>query len=181
MPNETAVYHHSKDVSSHLLTGIPLCVSLLAAEKNLVHHWSSHQPCTHATTTIASTHFTFLCCFTYHSHRTWLDSTVDLPSVVKTVNPKQATLLLFKEDPGLVLPQLSLAACQLKVALHVVHVFGDQVDLGQLKTRISVAIDKVSSVGENFTEMCSTPHISQSIYHFYASYRTMYSRGCIDS
>ena len=155
-------------------------MSLLAAEKNLVHHWSSHQPCTHATTTIAFTHFTFLCCFTYHSHRTWLDITVDLPSVVKTVNPKQATLLLFKEDPGLVLPQLSLAACQLKVALHVVHVFGDQVDLGQIKTRISVAIDKVSSV-RRASRRCAALHTYHNRYTISASYRTMYSRGCIDS
>lgn len=79
---------------------------------------------------------------------------MDLPSTVKTVNPKQATLLLFSEDPSLVLPQLSLTASQLKVTLHVVNVFGDQVDLAQIRTRISVAIDKVS-VHIFVTEKCS--------------------------
>ena len=88
--------------------------------------------------------FTLLCCLTHRSHRTWLDYSVDLPNTVRTVNPKQATLLLFSEDPSLVLPQLSLTASQLKVALHVLNVFGDQVDLGQVKTRISAAIEKVS-------------------------------------
>ena len=79
---------------------------------------------------------------------------MNLPSMVKTVNPKQATLLLFSEDPGLVLPQLSLTASQLKVTLHVVDVFGDQVDLAQIRTRISVAIDK-ASVHKFVTETCS--------------------------
>ena len=79
---------------------------------------------------------------------------MDLPSTVKTVNPKQAILLLFSEDPSLVLPQLSLTASQLKVTLHVVNVFGDQVDLAQIRTRISVAIDKVS-VHKFVTEKCS--------------------------
>lgn len=79
---------------------------------------------------------------------------MDLPSTVKTVNPKQAILLLFGEDPSLVLPQLSLTASQLKVTLHVVNVFGDQVDLAQIRTRISAAIDKVS-VHKFVTEKCS--------------------------
>lgn len=80
---------------------------------------------------------------------------MDLPSTVKTINPKQATLLLFSEDPGLVLPQLSLTASQLKVALHVVNVFGDQVDLGQVKTRISAAIDKVSGKRGPLRMLCN--------------------------
>lgn len=113
---------------------------------------------------LSASQFTLLCYFTHHSHRTWLDCSVDLPSTVKTVNPKQATLLLFSEDPGLVLPQLSLTASQLKVALHVVNVFGDQVDLGQVKTRISAAIDKVSGKGSTENALqCYHPPIMVTV------------------
>ena len=87
---------------------------------------------------------------------------MDLSSIVKTINPKQAILLLFKEDPGLVLPQLSLTAERLKTILHVVNVFGDQVDLGQVKTRISLSIEKVS-VLRIFTNMCRVAHRPRNV------------------